>query len=127
MTRGKELISAVAIVLTNFTTSTTTLTSNSNRVQCIFKNSCPVLPNHGIKHCSKFKVMALFAFDRCFQEFCILFFIFRMMVNSTSLIWRPKVGFVLQLYLTSGCTTPTFGSRTFRPVTFRPATFRPVA
>ncbi|EFX67422.1 hypothetical protein DAPPUDRAFT_115455 [Daphnia pulex] len=51
MTRGKELISAVAIVLTDFTTSTTTLTSNSNRVQCIFKNWCPVLPNHGIKHC----------------------------------------------------------------------------
>jgi hypothetical protein len=24
-----------------------------------------------------------------------------MMVNSTSLIWRPKVGFVLRLYLTA--------------------------
>ena len=31
----------------------------------------------------------------------VIFFIFRMMVNSTSLIWRPKVGFVLRLYLTA--------------------------
>ena len=90
-----------------FRLSSTLLTLPRNRLQCIFGNwlICLVFTNHGIKHCSKFKVYVFFfawfkslQFDSCF----------RMMVNFTSLIWRPKVGFVLPLYLTSGCTTPTF-------------------